>query len=367
MYLSEKPRPIDFYKETDHRDMMIEPPASATVSLPLMMLGESSGEDKSAPKKRAETWVQEETRCLINFRREVDALFNTSKSNKHLWEQISIKMRDKGFDRSPTMCTDKWRNLLKEYKKLKHHHGTTAKISYYKDLEELIRDRTNNANPAAHSNKLVDSSSYIHFPDKAIEDATLVAFGHAEAGGRTTVNPERGLDHDPDPLAITTGETVVPNGVPPWNWRETAGSGEEQPTYDGRVVSVKWGEYTRRIGIDGTADAIKEAIKSAFRLRTKRAFWLEDEYQIIRSLDRDMPLGNYTLHLDEGITIKVCLFDDAGRITEEKTLYTEDDFREYLQRRALTGLRELNGYRSIDTLDDLRTGEVYQGVRILVE
>ena len=35
-----------------------------------------------------------------------------SKSNKHLWEQISSEMREKGFDRSATMCTDKWRNLL---------------------------------------------------------------------------------------------------------------------------------------------------------------------------------------------------------------------------------------------------------------
>lgn len=77
--------------------------------------------------------------------------------------------------------------------------------------------------------------------------------------------------------------------------------GESHSGYGGRVIIVKWGEHTRRIGIDGTADAIKEAIKSAFRLRTKRAFWLEDEDNVIRSLDRNMPLGNYTLHLDEGI------------------------------------------------------------------
>lgn len=63
---------------------------------------------------------------------------------------------------------------------------------------------------------------------------------------------------------------------------------------------MKLGDYTKRIGIDGTADAIKEAIKSAFRLRTKRAFWLEDEDNVVRSLDRDMPLGNYILHVDEG-------------------------------------------------------------------
>lgn len=77
-------------------------------------------------------------------------------------------------------------------------------------------------------------------------------------------------------------------------------TGVDSQTYGGRVISVKYGDYTRKVGVDGTADAIKEAIKSAFRLRTKRAFWLEDEDQIIRSLDREMPLGNYTLHLDEG-------------------------------------------------------------------
>ena len=76
--------------------------------------------------------------------------------------------------------------------------------------------------------------------------------------------------------------------------------GGESQSFGGRVISVKCGDFIRRIGIDGTADAIKEAIKSAFGIRTRRAFWLEDEDQIIRSIDRDMPLGNYSLHLDDG-------------------------------------------------------------------
>jgi len=77
--------------------------------------------------------------------------------------------------------------------------------------------------------------------------------------------------------------------------------GDETHCYGGRVITVKWGDYTRRVGVDGTSDAIKDVIRSAFGLRTKRAFWLEDEDQVVRSLDRDMPLGTYTLHLDEGI------------------------------------------------------------------
>ncbi|XP_012440641.1 trihelix transcription factor GT-1 [Gossypium raimondii] len=392
MYLSEKPRPIDLYKEEGPaaapRDMIIE--VTSNGDLPphhhhhhpppphhhhqhqqqqqqqQMILGESSGEDPEvkAPKKRAETWVQDETRSLIGFRREMDGLFNTSKSNKHLWEQISAKMREKGFDRSPTMCTDKWRNLLKEFKKAKHQDrgSGSAKMSYYKEIEEILRERTKNSYKSPTPPPKPDS--FMHFADKGFEDAGI-SFGPVEASGRPTLNLERRLDHDGHPLAITAADAVAASGVPPWNWRETPGNGGDCQSYGGRVITVKYGDYTRRIGIDGTADAIREAIKSAFGLRTKRSFWLEDEDNIVRSFDREMPLGNYTLHLDEGLAIKVCLYDESDHIpvhTEDKIFYTEDDYREYLARRGYTGLRDIDGYRSIDNMDDLRPNAIYRGV-----
>ncbi|GMY26443.1 trihelix transcription factor GT-1-like isoform X2 [Fagus crenata] len=235
--------------------------------------------------KRAETWVQDESRSLISLRREMDGLFNTSKSNKHLWEQISAKMRQKGFDRSPTMCTDKWRNLLKEFKKAKHQDRASgsAKMSYYKELEEILREGSKDVQYKSPTTPKFDT--YMQFSDKAT--------------ARPTLTLERRLDHDGHPPAITIADAVAASGAPPWNWRETPGNGGESQSYCGRVISVKWGDYTRRIGIDGSTDAIKEVIRCAFKLRTKRAFWLEDEDQIIQSLDQDMPLGNYTLHLDE--------------------------------------------------------------------
>ncbi|KAK4402689.1 Trihelix transcription factor GT-1 [Sesamum angolense] len=352
----------------------------------------------SGPKKRAETWVQEETRALISLRKELDLLFNTSKSNKHLWDNISLKMREKGFDRSPTMCTDKWRNLLKEYKKAKQNNqdgngNGSAKMSYYKDIEEILRDRSKNGpnwkSSAAASNNgggVSKVDSFMQFADKGpiilarnqekcclsgnngngggIDDNSLT-FGPVEANGRSTLNLERRLDHEGHPLATTSADAVGASGASPWNWRETPGNGEHSNTYDGRVITVKLGDYTKRIGIDGTADAIKEAIKSAFRLRTKRAFWLEDEDNVVRTLDRDMPLGNYTLHVDEGLTIKVCFYEESEHLpvhTEDKTFYTEDDFRDFLSRRGWTCLREYNGYRNIDSMDELCPGAIYRGV-----
>ncbi|XP_052728996.1 trihelix transcription factor GT-1 isoform X2 [Vigna angularis] len=332
MYLSEKPRPIDFYKEEGARDMMIEVVSNGELPPPPphhpppMILGESSGEDPEveikAPKKRAETWVQDETRSLIGLRREMDALFNTSKSNKHLWEQISAKMREKGFDRSPTMCTDKWRNLLKEFKKAKHQDrggSGSAKMSYYKEIDEILRERNKNVQYKSPTPPpKVDS--FMQFADKGIDD-TSISFGPVEGG--------------------------------------------ESQSCCGRVISVKWCDYTRRIGIDGTPEAIKEAIRAAFRLRTKRTFWLEDEDQIIRSIDREMPIGSYTLHLDEGMAIKLCLYDESEHLpvhTEDKVFYTENDYRDFLTRRGWVCLREFDGYRNIDNLDDLRPGAIYRGV-----
>ncbi|MQL77250.1 hypothetical protein Taro_009654 [Colocasia esculenta] len=215
MYLSEKPRPVDYYKE-EGRDIVMEmvgngelSPAAAAAPPPLpqqlpqpqplplpqpqpqqsqaqqqpqMVLGESSGEDHEvkAPKKRAETWVQEETRNLVGFRRDMDGLFNTSKSNKHLWEQISAKMRDKGFDRSPTMCTDKWRNLLKEFKKSKQQGragGGPPRMSCYKEIDELLKERNKNGNgttlfksPTTPSSRV---DSFLQFSDKGLEDAGI--------------------------------------------------------------------------------------------------------------------------------------------------------------------------------------------------
>ncbi|KAF8104577.1 hypothetical protein N665_0171s0079 [Sinapis alba] len=398
MFVSDKPRPNDFYKDdntnpsTTARDSMI---IDVTTNTPgdlhphnhhnhhhhhlqpqQILLGESSGEDHEvkAPKKRAETWVQDETRSLIMFRRGMDGLFNTSKSNKHLWEQISAKMREKGFDRSPTMCTDKWRNLLKEFKKAKHHDrgNRSAKMSYYKEIEEILRERSKKVTTTGQYNKCPNTTptakvdSFMQFTDKGFDDPSI-SFGSVEANGRPALNLERRLDHDGHPLAITTVDAVAANGVPPWNWRETPGNGGDshgQP-FGGRIITVKFGDYTRRIGVDGSTEAIKDTIRSAFGLRTRRAFWLEDEDQVVRCLDRDMPLGNYLLHVDDGLAVRVCHYDESNQLpvhTEEKVFYTEEDYRDFLSRRGWTCL-QVDGFRNIDNMDDLQPGAVYRGVR----
>ncbi|KAM7269690.1 hypothetical protein ACFE04_025187 [Oxalis oulophora] len=317
-----------------------QPPPPPPPQLIFLDNNNNSGDDNNnnndinkAPKKRAETWVHEETRTLIGFRKEMDKLFNTSKSNKHLWEQISLKMRDKGFDRAPSMCTEKWRNLLKDFKKAKQR---------VKD-KHIININNNNSSPSDGGGG-----------GGGFDDADI-SFGPVEGSNRQTLNLERRLDHDDLHIPISPDAVAA---SPPWTWRDSPATGGEGQPYSGKVINVKCGDYARRIGIDGSADGIKDAIRSAFSIRTKRGFWLEDEDQVIRCIDRDMPLGNYNLHVDAGMTIKVCLYNESDLPvhTEEKVFYTEDDYRGFLALNGWTCLKEISGFRYIDNMDDFRPG-----------
>ncbi|PUZ47723.1 hypothetical protein GQ55_7G189200 [Panicum hallii var. hallii] len=254
------------------------PPAAPT---PPLLLPESSGEDGghdsssraaaaaagSAPKRRAETWVREETLCLIALRREMDAHFNTSKSNKHLWEAICARMRDQGFDRSPTMCTDKWRNLLKDFKKARSHARSggaggngNAKMAYYKEIDDLLKRRgkasggggggcvgsgsVSGARKSPTSNTKIES--YLQFTtDNGFEDANIPS-GPVEANGRSILSIDDHLEDDRHLLPLTAADAVATNGVNPWNWRDTStNGGDNQRTFGGRVILVKWGDYTK--------------------------------------------------------------------------------------------------------------------------
>ncbi|XP_047973957.1 trihelix transcription factor GT-1-like isoform X2 [Salvia hispanica] len=215
----------------------------------------------------------------------------------------------------------------------------------YRELEGFLPRRSSDAG-AAELDSFMQSIG-----EKGMGDASLT-FGPMEGTGGSALNLEKHMDPEAHPFSIITEADAV--NVSPKNRADTPpGKGEQRKTYCGRVITVKMGEYTKRIGINGTGDAIKETIKSAFGLRTKRAFWLEDEDNVVRALDRDMPLGNYTLHVDE---------EHLPVHTEEKTFYTDDDFCQFLSRRFWTCLRENGGYRHIDSMDELCHGAVYRGV-----
>ncbi|XP_048230325.1 trihelix transcription factor GT-3b isoform X2 [Ricinus communis] len=61
-------------------------------------------------------WGEEETKELIGIRGELEKDFTVAKRNKALWEIVSVKMRERGYHRTPPQCKCKWKNLINRYK-----------------------------------------------------------------------------------------------------------------------------------------------------------------------------------------------------------------------------------------------------------
>lgn len=61
-------------------------------------------------------WGEEETKELIRIRAELEKDFTVAKRNKALWEIVSVKMRERGYRRTPEQCKCKWKNLINRYK-----------------------------------------------------------------------------------------------------------------------------------------------------------------------------------------------------------------------------------------------------------
>ncbi|XP_076890958.1 trihelix transcription factor GT-3b-like [Bidens hawaiensis] len=98
---------------------------------------DSSGGD------RLPQWSVQETRDFLMIRAELDPTFMETKRNKVLWEIISTKMKERGYNRSGEQCKCKWKNLVTRYKGVEtmEQEGMRQQFPFYKELQAIFTGR----------------------------------------------------------------------------------------------------------------------------------------------------------------------------------------------------------------------------------
>ncbi|GJX76525.1 trihelix transcription factor GT-3b-like protein [Tanacetum coccineum] len=88
-------------------------------------------------------WSVQETRDFLLIRAELDPTFMETKRNKVLWEVISTKMKERGYNRSGEQCKCKWKNLVTRYKGFEtmEQEGTRQQFPYYNELQAIFTGR----------------------------------------------------------------------------------------------------------------------------------------------------------------------------------------------------------------------------------
>ncbi|KAL4572377.1 hypothetical protein LXL04_019151 [Taraxacum kok-saghyz] len=90
--------------------------------------------------ERFPQWSVQETRDFLMIRAELDPTFMETKRNKILWEVISRKMKERGYNRSAEQCKAKWKNLVTRYKgcETAEDDAMRQQFPFYNDLDAIF-------------------------------------------------------------------------------------------------------------------------------------------------------------------------------------------------------------------------------------
>ncbi|KDP24439.1 hypothetical protein JCGZ_25003 [Jatropha curcas] len=88
-------------------------------------------------------WSVQETKEFLMIRAELDRTFMETKRNKLLWEVISNKMKEKGYNRSAEQCKCKWKNLVTRYKgcETMEPESLRQQFPFYNELQAIFTAR----------------------------------------------------------------------------------------------------------------------------------------------------------------------------------------------------------------------------------
>ncbi|KFK31355.1 hypothetical protein AALP_AA6G101600 [Arabis alpina] len=119
---------------------------------------ESAGtqRDGKSAHSSGRRWPQEEVEALITSRSEVE-----EKPGIHkflIWDEISVKMKEKGYERSGKKCKEKWENMNKYYKRItergtkqpwKKQPNSSKTRAYFEKLGDLYKTNSGSADHSA--------------------------------------------------------------------------------------------------------------------------------------------------------------------------------------------------------------------------
>jgi len=109
---------------------------------------------------RGSTWSDAEITALISIwgDAKIQEQLDGATRNKTIFEDISKKMHESGYERDWQQCRAKIKNLKAEYKKVKDHNGVTGNgrktVKFYNKLDEILGHR-----PASVPFALLDAGS----------------------------------------------------------------------------------------------------------------------------------------------------------------------------------------------------------------
>lgn len=93
-------------------------------------------------------WPRQETLALLKIRSDMDVTFRDASLKGPLWEEVSRKMAELGFQRSAKKCKEKFENVFKYHKRTKDGRASKSDGKSYRFFDQL--EALENTSPNHH-------------------------------------------------------------------------------------------------------------------------------------------------------------------------------------------------------------------------
>ncbi|KAF5727690.1 trihelix transcription factor GT-2-like [Tripterygium wilfordii] len=156
--------------------------------------GESDGEEERPREEEGDRysvgnrWPRQETLALLKIRSEMDVAFRDSGLKAPLWEEVSRKLAELGYNRSSKKCKEKFENLYKYHRRTKEGRSGRANGKNYRFFEQLEALENHSmvaasVNPISFIQNVIPSSMQNLSANSIDTSSTPVTSSSKESGG----------------------------------------------------------------------------------------------------------------------------------------------------------------------------------------
>ncbi|XP_022739971.1 trihelix transcription factor GTL1-like [Durio zibethinus] len=115
-------------------------PKNNTIADSVILVNEEEVEVKNEQSERnfaGSRWPRQETLALLKIRSEMDVAFRESDVKAPLWEQVSRKLAELGYNRNAKKCKEKFENIYKYHRRTKEGRSGRSNDKNYRFFEQL--------------------------------------------------------------------------------------------------------------------------------------------------------------------------------------------------------------------------------------
>ncbi|XP_047981118.1 trihelix transcription factor DF1-like [Salvia hispanica] len=190
-------------------------------------VGAGGGVDENERIGGGNRWPRQETVALLKIRSDMDVSFRDASLKGPLWEEVSRKMAELGFQRSAKKCKEKFENVFKYHKRTKDGRASKQDAKAYRFFDQL--EALENTSPNNH-----------HFSNPPPPpSAAMLTVPSASPTPLSVVPPQN--------ISIANPINSSQFQLPMWNNSMSSSTSSDEDIQQRRGRKRKWKDYLEKM------------------------------------------------------------------------------------------------------------------------